>query len=352
MSENSNLSIIDRLADGAEVTREEWRVLLTSLSPEERLLLHERARGVAVSNFGQGIYVRALLEISSYCRNNCFYCGLRCSNGSAQRYRLTKEEILDCCCEADKLGFNTFVLQGGEDPKQDDAWVAGVVAAIRTTYSDKAITLSLGERGEEGYRMLKMAGANRYLLRHETRADKHYSQLHPSTMSGERRRNCLRILKNLGYQTGSGMMIGSPHQTVDNIVDDFLFLEELQPQMIGVGPFVPASNTPFEHYAAGTLEQTILVVSLLRLRFPHALLPATTALSTIHPQGMERAVLAGANVVMPNVSPMNVRSKYSIYNNKMNSGTQSAQQLALLEARLNAIGYHIDFGRGDYNEHK
>ncbi len=352
MFENSNIHLIEKLAEGVKPTTDEWRILLTSLSSDERLFLHDKARSVAVANFGKGIYVRALMEISSYCRNNCYYCGLRCENRNAQRYRLTKDGILECCHEGANLGFNTFVLQGGEDPMQNDSWIADVVAAIRAEYPDKAITLSVGERSEEGYKVFKKAGADRYLLRHETRNDKHYSQLHPPAMSANRRRECLSTLKKLGYQAGSGMMIGSPYQTVDNLVEDFIFLDELQPQMIGVGPFIPADNTPFEYCNAGTLEQTILVVSLLRLRFPHALLPATTALSTIHPQGMEKAILAGANVVMPNISPMGVRGKYTIYNNKMNSGTQSAQQLQLLEDRLNAIGYHINYARGDYEEYK
>lgn len=346
--EKSRIDIINHLADGGTLSRDEWMILLSSLDDGEREYLRVKAQEVAVSHYGKGIFVRALLEISSYCKNNCYYCGIRASNRDAQRYRLSKEEILECCKEADALGFNTFVLQGGEDPVQNDAWVVDVVKAIRAAYPDKAITLSVGERSAEAYAAFKEAGANRFLLRHETRNDEHYSQLHPSMMSSENRRQCLVTLKRLGFQTGSGMMIGSPGQTDEHLYEDIRFLEELQPQMIGIGPFLPATNTPFENHSPGSADKTILMLSLLRLRFPNVLLPATTALATLCSNGMERAILAGANVVMPNVSPVEQRKKYSIYDNKKSTGAESAQQMQQLENRLNAIGYHIDYGRGDY----
>lgn len=346
----SHCDIIEKLASERALEKSEWMTLLTELNDGEKELLHKKAAEVATANFGRGIFVRALLEISSYCRNNCYYCGIRCSNKDAQRYRLTKEQILECCAEGAKLGFNTFVLQGGEDPKQNDEWVADVVRAIRCEYPDKAITLSVGERSREAYAAFKEAGANRFLLRHETRNDGHYRELHPAPMSGEERRKCLFTLKELGFQTGSGMMIGSPGQTYEHIYEDIRFLEELQPQMIGIGPFLPATGTPFENRPSGSGEDTILLVSLLRLRFPQALIPATTALSTLLHNGMERAILAGANVVMPNISPAEERKKYSIYNNKKSTGAESAQQMQLLEERLNAIGYHINYARGDYKQ--
>lgn len=346
--EKSRIDIINHLADGDTLSRDEWMILLSSLDDAEREYLRVKAQEVAVSHYGKGIFVRALLEISSYCKNNCYYCGIRASNRDAQRYRLSKEEILECCKEADALGFNTFVLQGGEDPVQNDAWVVDVVKAIRAAYSEKAITLSVGERSAEAYAAFKEAGANRFLLRHETRNDEHYSQLHPSMMSSENRRQCLMTLKRLGFQTGSGMMIGSPGQTDEHLYEDIRFLEELQPQMIGIGPFLPATNTPFENHSPGSADKTILMLSLLRLRFPNVLLPATTALATLCSNGMERAISAGANVVMPNVSPVEQRKKYSIYDNKKSTGAESAQQMQQLENRLNAIGYHIDYGRGDY----
>lgn len=346
--EKSHIDIIERLSKGEDLSREDWMILLSSLDEEEREYLRVKAQEVATSNYGRGIFVRALLEISSHCRNNCYYCGIRASNRNAQRYRLTKEEILECCKEADTLGFNTFVMQGGEDPVQNDAWVVDVVKSVRAAYPDKAITLSVGERSDEAYAAFKEAGADRFLLRHETRNDEHYAYLHPSMMSSENRRHCLMTLKRLGFQTGSGMMIGSPGQTDEHLYEDIRFLEELQPQMIGIGPFLPATDTPFENQNPGSADKTILMLSLLRLRFPKVLLPATTALATLCSDGMERAILAGANVVMPNVSPVEQRKKYSIYDNKKSTGAESAQQMQQLENRLNAIGYHIDYSRGDF----
>lgn len=351
MSNVNLLNLIDKLSGGYSIERNEWRSLLTMGYEESRMMLMQRAAEVKEMRFGRGVFVRGLIEISSYCRNNCNYCGLRCANREARRYRLSKEQILDCCREGASLGFNTFVLQGGEDPAQNDAWMADVVRSIKKEFPQKAVTLSVGERSTEAYRMFLDAGADRYLLRHETRNDEHYARLHPSAMSAAERRHCLFTLKRLGFQTGSGMMIGSPWQTIDNIIDDILFLEELNPQMIGTGPFIPASGTPMADFPPGSPDLTILVVSLLRLRFPDALIPATTALASLHPEGMEQAVLAGANVVMPNLSPFKVREMYSIYNNKKNYGSESAQNLIELENKLKAIGHYIDYGRGDYVEH-
>ena len=352
MRENCLDDLLEQLALPAKVSADVWRALLTELGDEEKLRLAQKARGVAQLQFGKGVYVRALIEISSYCRNNCNYCGLRCRNKMAQRYRLSKEEILDCCRQAAELGFNTFVLQGGEDPLQSDEWLSDVVVAIRAEFPKKAITLSVGERSMEGYSLLRSAGADRYLLRHETANDEHYSMLHPQTMSVCNRRRCLAGLKALGYQVGSGMMIGSPGQTVDCLVDDLMFLDELKPQMIGIGPFIPAAGTPFANEPCGSVEDTLLFISLLRLRFPKALIPATTALATLCEDGTQRAILAGANVVMPNFTPLHNRAKYSIYDNKKSSGSESAQQLDLLAEKVEKIGYYIDFSRGDYNDAK
>ncbi|MBR5893122.1 MAG: [Bacteroidaceae bacterium] len=350
MSQKELGNIVDRLVAGAAMDRNGWLRLLSLQGEEERQYVQQRAMEVAQQNFGNGVFVRGLIEISSYCRNNCNYCGIRCGNRSALRYRLTKEQILECCRAGAGLGFNTFVLQGGEDVVQSDDWVTDVVCAIKREFPDKAVTLSVGERSAAAYRAFRAAGADRYLLRHETRSDEHYSLLHPRTMSAVNRRNCLFTLKELGFQTGSGMMIGSPHQTLEHLADDMMFLDELCPQMIGVGPFIPASGTPFEDFSAGSVDLTILVVSLLRLRFPHALLPATTALASLHSRGRELAILAGANVVMPNLSPSDVRNKYSIYNNKKSTGDESAQQIESLRQSLDAIGYRINFSRGDYDD--
>ena len=352
MSQKELENIVDRLVAGAAMDRNGWLQLLSLQGDEERRYVQQRAMEVARLNFGNGVFVRGLIEISSYCKNNCNYCGIRCGNRAALRYRLTKEQILECCRAGDGLGFNTFVLQGGEDVVQNDEWVTDVVCAIKREFPDKAVTLSVGERSADAYRAFRAAGADRYLLRHETRSDEHYSLLHPRTMSAVNRRKCLFTLKELGFQTGSGMMIGSPYQTLEHIADDMMFLDELRPQMIGIGPFIPASGTPFEDFLAGSVDLTILVVSLLRLRFPHALLPATTALASLHSRGRELAILAGANVVMPNLSPSDVRSKYSIYNNKKSTGGESAQQIESLRQSLDAIGYQINFSRGDYDDKK
>ena len=348
MRENDFDNLLKLLSMPALVPADAWRGLLAETDSGQRAQLAHLAQEVAQKHFGKGVYVRALIEISSYCRNNCNYCGLRCGNVLAQRYRLSKEEILECCRMAAALGFNTFVLQGGEDPQMSDEWLVDVVAAIRAEFPTKAITLSVGERSMASYSLLRSAGADRYLLRHETANEMHYSQLHPHSMDIYDRRRCLVDLKALGFQVGSGMMVGSPGQTVEHLVEDLIFLDRLQPQMIGIGPFVPAAGTPFADERPGSVDSTLLLISLLRLRFPYALIPATTALATLCDDGTERAVLVGANVVMPNFTPMLYRGKYSIYDNKKCSGSESAQGLKILSDRLDKIGYYIDFSRGDY----
>lgn len=341
-------SAVDALTGSGKVPPSVWRYLLCGLNESSKEQLASMARLTSQKHFGNGVYVRALIEISSWCRNNCNYCGLRSSNTLACRYRLTKEEILQCCSHAATLGFNTFVLQGGEDPVQNDAWLASVVSDIKNHFPHKAITLSVGERTPQGYALLRSAGADRYLLRHETATQEHYAHLHPHTMSLSNRLRCLATLKELGYQVGSGFMVGSPGQGTEHLIADLMLLDELQPQMIGIGPFIPASGTPFADEKPGSIEDTLLLISLLRLRFPRALIPATTALATLCTNGTERGILAGANVVMPNITPLHVRDKYTIYNKKKSSGSESATQLSLLESKLSAIGYHIDYSRGDY----
>lgn len=324
-------------------------MLLEDIGDRQVRRLCDCAGQVVRARFAGGVYVRGLIEISSYCRNNCYYCGLRRSNRHASRYRLTRDEVLQCCREGARLGFGTFVLQGGEDGEQDDDWMEATVRAIRAEFPAQAITLSVGERSREAYRRFREAGADRYLLRHETRNDAHYACLHPAEMSGAHRRDCLYALKELGYQVGAGMMVGSPGQTVDHLLDDIAFLEELRPEMIGMGPFIPAAHTPFARHGAGSAELTVRLVALMRLRFPDALIPATTALATLNGGGREAALRAGANVVMPNLSPAAVRGKYSIYDGKASWGSEAAEGLRLLEQELNRTGGHIDFGRGDFS---
>lgn len=310
--------------------------------------LFQAADRIRRERYGTEVFVRGLIEFTNYCRNNCYYCGIRKGNPHVARYRLSPESILNCCKQGYALGFRTFVLQGGEDPALTDDRIETIVATIRRHYPDCAITLSLGEKSREAYERFFHAGANRYLLRHETYDATHYSQLHPAGMSGKQRLQCLQNLKETGYQTGTGIMVGSPGQTVEHLIQDILFIEKLRPEMIGIGPFLPHQDTPFARYSSGTLEQTLLLLSIFRLMHPSALIPSTTALATLTPDGRERGILAGANVVMPNLSPQEERKKYALYNNKASLGAESAEGIRILQQQLHNIGYEISFSRGDF----
>lgn len=299
------------------------------------------ADSVRKSVYGNKVYIRGLIEFTNFCKNDCYYCGIRCSNKNAVRYRLGEEEILSCCDEGYKLGFRTFVLQGGEDLQYKDSDICGMVFKIKERYPDCAVTLSIGERSFESYKAFFNAGADRYLLRHETADENHYAKLHPKNMSLENRKKCLFDLKEIGYQVGSGFMVGSPFQTIDNIVSDLLFLRELSPDMIGIGPYITHGETPFKNFKSGPLSLALKLISLLRLMFPHALIPATTALGTIHPNGRELGLKAGANVVMPNLSPVRVRALYDLYENKICTGEEAAQCRSCLERRVADAGYEI-----------
>lgn len=322
--------------------------LVSAPGPEIRERAASLARQATLDVFGDAIYIRGLVEFSNYCRNDCYYCGIRCGNRHAERYRLAAPEILACCRVGYGLGFRTFVLQGGEDPAWDDARLADLVRAIHAAHPDCAVTLSAGERSREGYRMLFEAGASRYLLRHETADTRHYAMLHPASLSLECRRRCLFDLKEIGFQTGSGFMVGSPFQTPETLAADLTFLDELQPEMVGLGPFIPHRDTPFAGYPAGDVGLTLFLISLVRLMLPRALIPATTALGTIDPEGREKGVLAGANVVMPNLSPAWSRDKYLLYNDKLHSDAEAAENLARLKDRMRAIGRRVVVARGDH----
>ncbi len=330
--------------------RDEFSWLLKNNTPELRADLANRARRVAQESFGTGVYVRGLIEFSNYCKNDCYYCGIRRGNEKAHRYRLSEAEILDCCALGYDLGFRTFVLQGGEDPGFSDEQMVALIGKIRAGYPDCAITLSLGERPREVYEAFFDAGANRYLLRHETAIGAHYQKLHPRELRLENRKACLQDLKAIGFQVGTGFMVGSPHQTVENLVADLVYIKELNPQMIGIGPFIPHQHTPYKDARPGTLEETLLLISILRLMLPKALIPATTALGTIDPNGRESGILAGANVVMPNLSPVSVRKDYSLYDNKICTGDEAAECRVCLSKRVEGIGYEILTHRGDYPE--
>ncbi len=340
--------LIERLERERDLTNAEFAVLLDQSSGADRDFLFERARAVRDAHYGRKVYIRGLIELTNYCKNDCLYCGIRKSNASCERYRLTKEQILSCCESGYALGFRTFVLQGGEDGWYTDERMTDIVRAIRQAYPDCAITLSLGERGRESFKRLYDADANRYLLRHETADEAHYARLHPVSMTLTHRLQCLRDLKEIGFQTGAGFMVGSPYQTTECIVRDFRFLQELKPQMVGLGPFIPHHATPLKDFPAGSTERTLLCLSIVRLLLPNVLLPATTALATIDGDGRIKGMNAGCNVVMPNLSPMEDRSKYLLYDNKASSGEEAAESLRALREHLAAAGYEVVIDRGDY----
>ncbi len=337
--------LIAKLKTTQNLTDAELKTLLTTDAYDEEL--RDAADAVRRENYGTAVYIRGLIEFTNYCKNDCLYCGIRRSNHCAQRYRLTLEDILECCKEGYALGFRTFVLQGGEDPYFTDDRICEIVSAIRMAYPDCAITLSIGEKSYESYLAYYKAGANRYLLRHETADAEHYSRLHPSELTFENRRRCLFDLKKIGYQVGAGFMVGSPYQTIDSLVADLRFLQELQPQMIGIGPFLSHKDTPLRDFPNGELNLVLRLLGILRLMFPKVLLPATTALGTMHPQGRELGLQTGGNVVMPNLSPLRVREKYLLYDNKISTNEESAQCVQDLSQQVSSIGYEIVVDRGD-----
>ena len=339
--------IITEIENRQNITRDQLALLLETTDTGDIAFLHERARKAADAIYGKQVFIRGLIEFTNYCRNNCYYCGIRNGNRNAQRYRLTKEEILDCCANGYELGFRTFVLQGGEDPYYTDEKLAEIVREMRVLYPECAITLSVGEHSKETYRLWKEAGADRYLLRHETASDELYQKLHPTEMKLSERKQCLYDLKELGYQVGAGFMVGAPGQQISDLAEDLVFLKELEPHMVGIGPFIPHHDTPFADQPAGTLELTLFMLGLIRLMLPKVLLPATTALGTIHPKGRELGILAGANVVMPNLSPTEVRKDYLLYDNKICTGDESAQCRHCLERRMASVGYQVVTSRGD-----
>lgn len=309
--------------------------------------LREAAFSVREQYYGRKVYFRGLIEFTNHCKNDCYYCGIRRGNRHAVRYRLTEEQILECCAEGYRLGFRTFVLQGGEDGGFADSKLCGIISAIKARYPNGAVTLSVGERDRAVYQAFFDAGADRYLLRHETATESHYTKLHPAELRLEHRKKCLYELKEIGFQVGAGFMVGSPYQTTENLAEDLLFLRDLQPHMVGLGPFVPHKDTRFAQEPAGTLELTLTMLALTRLILPKVLLPATTALGTIAENGRELAFSYGANVVMPNLSPADVRGAYLLYDNKANTGDEAAEGVRHLEERIRKSGFVPDFSRGD-----
>lgn len=331
-----------------DISIEQLEYLLTTENKDCLEMLREEAAQTAQKIYGNQVFIRGLIEFTNYCKNDCYYCGIRRSNHCADRYRLTKEEILTCTDTGYELGFRTFVLQGGEDPYFTDERICELVSEIRQKHLDCAITLSIGEKSKESYQRYFDAGADRYLLRHETANGAHYRRLHPDELSLEHRKQCLWDLKEIGYQVGCGFMVGSPGQTTETLYEDLQFIRKLMPHMVGIGPFIPQKDTPFAREPAGTMEQTLRLLSIIRLIHPHVLLPATTALGTIHPKGRELGIQSGANVVMPNLSPVDVRDKYKLYDNKICTGDEAAECRFCMENRMKSIGYQVVVSRGDY----
>ena len=321
--------------------------ILRERTEEDEELARQLARECTEKYYGRGVYTRGLIEFTNYCKNNCHYCGIQRGNQEVERYRLSKEEILSCCEEGYRLGFRTFVLQGGEDPYFTDEKIVEIVQAIKKAFPDCAVTLSIGEKSRASYEKYFLAGADRYLLRHETADKEHYQYLHPKELSWEHRMRCLQDLKDIGFQVGCGFMVGSPHQTAKTLAKDLYFIQEFQPDMCGIGPFIPQHATVFAREKAGTLQDTLFLLSLLRLIHPNMLIPATTALGTIDKRGRELGILSGANVLMPNLSPTAVRKKYLLYDNKICTGDESAQCRACLSRRMESIGAHLLVDRGD-----
>lgn len=344
------IDLINKLEKYRCLTVAEYEFLIENRTEDAAKILAEKAVKKRKKVYGNDVYIRGLIEISNICKNDCYYCGIRRGNKKCDRYRLTKEQILSCCDEGYPLGYRTFVMQGGEDSFFDDDYVCEIINAIKTKYPDCAVTLSLGERSFESYCRLHEAGADRYLLRHETADREHYQKLHPEEMSFEKRMECLNNLKKIGFQTGCGFMVGSPYQTNQTLAKDLKFIEEFKPEMCGIGPFIPHKDTRFSGCQAGSVELTCYLLSIIRLISPNILLPATTALGSIDPFGREKGILSGANVVMPNLSPEDAKQKYQLYNNKLSSGAEAAANKRMLEERMESIGYRIVTDIGNHKK--
>ena len=338
--------LIDKLYKSNYLSREELLILINNITENDKKLLIDRAHEIRMKNYGDKVFMRGLIEFTNYCKRNCMYCGIRASNKYTDRYRLTIEEILEACEEGYNLGYRTFVLQGGEDDYYGDDLIVMIIEKIKQKYPDCAVTLSIGERSRNSYEKYFKAGADRYLMRHETASEELYKSLHPG-MTLENRKKCLRDLKDIGYQVGAGFMVGLPNQTNEDYVNDLVFLKELEPHMVGIGPFIPHKDTPLKSEQGGTVETTIIMLALVRLLLPNVLLPATTALGSIDPIGREKGIKAGANVVMPNLSPLSVRKKYALYDGKICTGDEAAECRMCIEGRIKRAGFSVDMSRGD-----
>jgi biotin synthase len=339
-------AIIDKLYLENNLEEQELLALLNNMTVDDKAYLIEKAHDTRMKSYGDIVFMRGLIEFTNYCKRNCRYCGIRAGNRLADRYRLSLEEIMEACTEGYELGYRTFVLQGGEDDFYTDEKIVEIVKTIKHKYTDCAITLSVGEKSYESYKKYYDAGADRYLMRHETASKELYESLHPG-MSFENRRKCLKDLKDIGFQVGAGFMVGLPGQSNEDYVKDLMFLKELEPHMVGIGPFIPHKDTPLAVENGGTVETTEIMLAITRLLLPMVLLPATTALGSIDPMGREKGIKAGANVVMPNLSPTSVRKKYALYDGKICTGDEAAECRMCIEGRITRAGFSIDMSRGD-----
>lgn len=352
---NNVKNLIDKLCSTNELTYDELLFIIENIDKnnnecnedDNRKYLFDKACNVRNESYGNKVFLRGLIELSNYCKNDCYYCGIRCSNKNIERYRLSKEEVLHCCEIGYEIGYRTFVIQSGEDPYYSDDKMCDIISSIKSLYPDCAITLSLGEKDYDSYEKLFYSGADRYLLRHETSSDSHYKMLHPTNLDLQNRKNCLLNLKEIGFQVGAGFMVDSPYQTNENLVKDLLYLKELNPHMVGIGPFIPHNDTPYKDFKVGDLNKTTLMLALTRLLLPHCLLPATTALASIDPNGRNAGLSCGCNVIMPNLSPQENRNKYSLYNNKLSTGKEACEYHKSLEENINNLGLKVDYSRGD-----
>lgn len=342
-------ALIDKLALNHDLSDQELLTLLDHMTEENQNYLMEKAHELRMAVYGDRVFMRGLVEFTNICKQNCLYCGIRAGNPEAERYRLTLEEVLKSCEIGYWLGYRTYVLQGGEDPYYTDEKLVEMIKAIKKNFPDCAITMSIGERSRESYEKMFEAGADRYLLRHETASKALYESLHPN-MSFENRRECLNMLKEIGFQVGAGFMVGLPGQTNAHLVEDLRFLKTLKPHMVGIGPFIPHQSTPLHEANGGTVEQTVTLLAIVRLLLPEVLLPATTALGSLDNLGREKGIKAGANVVMPNLSPTDVRAKYMLYDGKICTGDEAAECRKCIEGRITRAGFSIDMSRGDHTE--
>lgn len=340
------MSLAERLYREKTLPFEELKALVETEDEDVILYLRSRAEEIRDESYGRNVFLRALIEFTNWCKCDCLYCGIRCSNRHAERYRLSPDVILSAVEEGYRLGFRTVVLQGGEDPYFTDERLIPIVREIRSSF-DVRITLSVGERSYESYERLYDAGASRYLLRHESITASHFARLHPPRQTLDGRIKALKDLKDIGYQVGCGFMVGSPFQTSDDITRDLLFIKEFTPHMVGIGPFIAQQDTPFASYPNGSASLTLKLLSIIRIMNPFLLLPATTALATVRGKGEIEGLGYGANVIMPNITPKEERRKYRIYDDKAYGGLEAAENVERLKWEVGRLGYSIPVDYGD-----